>query len=62
MVSFFLGGAALSAVTSALYSSDGWDGVVVIGAASALATLSLWAAAELRSRVQHAPELAQDIR
>lgn len=62
MVSFFLGGAALSAVTSALYASDGWDGVVVVGAASALATLALWAAAELRARARRPPQLAQDIR
>jgi predicted MFS family arabinose efflux permease len=58
MVSFFLGGAALSAITSALYSSDGWDGVCVIGAASALAALSLWAAAELRTRARRTPQLA----
>jgi predicted MFS family arabinose efflux permease len=60
MVSFFLGGAALSAVSSAVYSSDGWDGVCVVGAASALAALSLWAAAELRAR--RTPELVSDAR
>ena len=51
MVSYFLGGATLSALSSLVYSSDGWEGVCVVGAASALAGLSLWAAAELRSRL-----------
>jgi predicted MFS family arabinose efflux permease len=50
MVSYFLGGAALSAITSALYSSHGWDGVCVVGAASALGALVLWAISQLRSR------------
>jgi predicted MFS family arabinose efflux permease len=59
MVSFFLGGAALSAVSSAVYSSDGWDGVCVAGGASALITLLLWAAAELLARARSAPELAR---
>jgi len=51
MVSYFLGGAALSAITSAIYSSDGWAGVCVTGAVTALAALALWAVAELRSRL-----------
>jgi MFS family permease len=50
MVSYFLGGAALSAISSALYASDGWGGVCVAGVATGLAALALWAAAELRSR------------
>ena len=50
MVSYFLGGAALSAISSALYTSDGWDGVCAAGIATGLAALALWAAAELRSR------------
>jgi predicted MFS family arabinose efflux permease len=50
MVSYFLGGAALSAISSALYESDGWEGVCVAGMATGLAALALWAAAELRSR------------
>jgi predicted MFS family arabinose efflux permease len=62
MVSFFLGGAALSAVSSAVYASNGWDGVCVVGAASALVTLLLWAAAELRARTRRPAHLAQDIR
>ena len=50
MVSYFLGGAALSAISSAVYASDGWGGVCAVGAATGLAALALWAAAELRSR------------
>jgi predicted MFS family arabinose efflux permease len=50
MVSYFLGGAALSAISSAVYASDGWDAVCVVGAATGLAALALWTAAELRSR------------
>jgi predicted MFS family arabinose efflux permease len=50
MVSYFLGGAALSAISSAVYASDGWEGVCVVGAATGLAALALWAAAEPRSR------------
>jgi predicted MFS family arabinose efflux permease len=50
MISYFLGGAALSAISSALYASDGWGGVCAAGAATGLAALALWAAVELRSR------------
>jgi predicted MFS family arabinose efflux permease len=42
MVAYFAGGAVLSAVTSALYSSAGWGGVCVIGGATGLATLVVW--------------------
>jgi predicted MFS family arabinose efflux permease len=63
MVSYFLGGAALSALSSVLYSADGWAGVCVAGAASGLAALALWAAVELRSGAQRgSPELAQNVR
>lgn len=63
MVSYFLGGAALSALSSVLYASDGWEGVCVVGAATGLAALALWAAVELRSRPQRrATQLAQDAR
>jgi len=31
-------------------ASDGWDAVCVVGAATGLAALALWTAAELRSR------------
>jgi predicted MFS family arabinose efflux permease len=62
MVSYFLGGATLSALSSVLYSSDGWAGVCVVGAATGLAALALWAAAELRARTRRAPQLASDAR
>jgi predicted MFS family arabinose efflux permease len=42
MVSYFLGGAILSAVTSSLYSSGGWDGVCILGACTAAAMLAVW--------------------
>ena len=52
MVSYFLGGAMLSAVTSSLYSSAGWDGVCILGAATAAAMLVVWLTSSytLRSR------------
>jgi predicted MFS family arabinose efflux permease len=63
MVSYFLGGAALSAISSVVYASNGWDGVCVVGATTGLLALVLWAAAELRSRTQRrAPHLAHDAR
>jgi predicted MFS family arabinose efflux permease len=62
MVSYFLGGAALSAISSALYASDGWEGVCAAGVATGLAALALWAAAELRARARRAPQLAPDAR
>jgi predicted MFS family arabinose efflux permease len=42
MVSYFLGGAILSAATSSLYASAGWDGVCLLGAATAVAMLVVW--------------------
>lgn len=47
MVSYFLGGAILSAATSAVYASGGWSSVCVLGAATALAALAVWAVTEL---------------
>jgi predicted MFS family arabinose efflux permease len=44
MVAYFIGGAILSAVTSALYSADGWAGVCMLGAATGLLTLIVWTA------------------
>ncbi|MBV9805332.1 MAG: hypothetical protein JO130_19190, partial [Solirubrobacterales bacterium] len=35
MVAYFLGGVVLSAATSALYASDGWPAVCVLGVATA---------------------------
>jgi predicted MFS family arabinose efflux permease len=42
MVAYFLGGAVLSALTSALYSSGGWSSVCVLGTATAGAALLIW--------------------
>jgi predicted MFS family arabinose efflux permease len=43
IVAMFLGGAALSAVTSALYASSGWGAVCVLGACTSTLGLALWA-------------------
>jgi predicted MFS family arabinose efflux permease len=50
MVAYFLGGAALSAITSSLYGSDGWGGVCVLGAGTALLALVAWAITEVAAR------------
>lgn len=52
MVSYFLGGAVLSAVTSSLYASAGWSGVCVLGAVTAALALVAWClhSALLRNR------------
>jgi hypothetical protein len=50
MVAYFLGGAALSAITSSLYASDGWTGISVLGGATALATLVVWTVTQLAAR------------
>jgi predicted MFS family arabinose efflux permease len=50
MVAYFLGGAALSAITSSLYGSDGWGGVCVLGAGTALLALVAWAITEAAAR------------
>jgi predicted MFS family arabinose efflux permease len=44
MVAYFTGGAVLSGLTSAIYSSTGWAGVCVIGGATALVSLLVWGA------------------
>jgi hypothetical protein len=44
MVSYFAGGAILSALTASLYDSDGWAGVCVIGGVTGLAAVLVWAA------------------
>jgi predicted MFS family arabinose efflux permease len=46
MVAYFSGGVALSAATSALYSSGGWDAVCVLGAATAAVGLVTWLVTE----------------
>jgi predicted MFS family arabinose efflux permease len=50
MVAYFLGGAALSAITSSLYGSDGWGAVCVLGGATALLALVVWAVTEAAAR------------
>jgi predicted MFS family arabinose efflux permease len=50
MTSYFFGGAVLSALTSLLYSSDGWGGVCVIGALSATGALVTWVITSIRLR------------
>jgi hypothetical protein len=42
MVAYFSGGVALSAATSALYSSGGWGAVCAIGAGTAAVGLITW--------------------
>jgi hypothetical protein len=46
MVAYFLGGVVLSAITSALYASGGWDEVCVLGAATAAVGLVAWLVSE----------------
>ena len=58
MVAYFLGGAILSAVTSALYASTGWAGVCVLGGATALLALLVWAATARVRRVGRGPAAA----
>lgn len=50
MVCYFIGGAAGSATSAAVYSSDGWDGVCVVGAVFAGLSLLLWVAVGWRFR------------
>ena len=46
MVAYFLGGAVLSATTSALYANGGWYAVCVLGAATAAVGLVTWLVTE----------------
>jgi predicted MFS family arabinose efflux permease len=50
MVSYFLGGALLSAVTSSIYGSTGWTGVCILGAGTAVLALAVWSATSLLAR------------
>ena len=50
MVSFFAGGAVLSAVSATVYASDGWTGVCVVGAITAALGLTAWVITELVAR------------
>lgn len=49
MVAYFVGGASLSAAAAALYSTDGWGGVCVLGAITATVALAVWLITERRS-------------
>jgi len=46
MVAYFSGGVALSAATSALYASGGWDAVCALGAATAAVGIVIWLVSE----------------
>jgi predicted MFS family arabinose efflux permease len=46
MVAYFSGGVALSAATSALYSSGGWEAVCALGAGTAAVGLIAWLVTE----------------
>ena len=48
MTSIFLGGAAATAISGAIYDSAGWGGVAMLGAGLALAALGIWAVSALR--------------
>jgi predicted MFS family arabinose efflux permease len=50
MVAYFLGGAALSAITSSLYGSEGWSGICVLGGVTALLALVVWGLTEAAAR------------
>jgi predicted MFS family arabinose efflux permease len=50
MVAYFLGGAVLSALTSALYGSGGWSAVCLLGAGTAGAALLIWLLSEAALR------------
>jgi predicted MFS family arabinose efflux permease len=50
MVALFLGGATLSAATTALYATGGWSGVCILGAATAAVAVGVWLATEWRAR------------
>jgi predicted MFS family arabinose efflux permease len=53
MVACFLGGAALSALSSSMYGSSGWSGVCVLGAVSSGLLLVIWVASRLAGRVRN---------
>src|SRR3984957_16852400 len=48
MTSIFLGGAAATAISGAIYDSAGWGGVTMLGAGLALVALGIWAVSALR--------------
>jgi predicted MFS family arabinose efflux permease len=48
MTAVFLGGAAATAISGTIYSSDGWTGVTLLGAGLAFVALGVWTVAALR--------------
>jgi predicted MFS family arabinose efflux permease len=48
MVAYFAGGAVFSALSSAVFASDGWGGVSILGAIAAALALTLWVITETR--------------
>jgi predicted MFS family arabinose efflux permease len=48
MTAVFLGGGVATAISGTIYSSDGWIGVTLLGAALAFVALGVWAVAALR--------------
>lgn len=54
MTSYFLGGAAGSGLSSALYASHGWAGVSIVGAAFPTAGFLLWLVVVVRGRRRRA--------
>jgi MFS family permease len=61
MVAYFLGGAIFSALAATLYSSGGWTGTCVLGAATAALGVGIWGVTEMRLRAgRSARELATE--
>ncbi len=58
MVAYFLGGAALSAISAALYGAAGWGGICLLGAATALLALVGWVVTEAAARRRPDPARA----
>ncbi len=50
MTSIFLGGTIATAISGAIYDSDGWTGVTRLGAGLAFISLGIWAVSALRRR------------
>jgi predicted MFS family arabinose efflux permease len=57
MTSVFLGGAAASAISGALYESHGWGGAAYFGAACPLAGLAMWIGSQALGRSRATREL-----
>jgi hypothetical protein len=64
MASSFIGGAILSAASSALYASGGWGAVCALGAGTASVALAVWLITErgISSRAQPDSDVVEDVR